>query len=333
MVIEKNLSAAVQFVKTHDLNDYYVALGSDSNTVFFKEKSPLERVWLFRKIIRCLYPEFVYTQSALQKVSLKMLSHIESHRPAEGAMIAKAIDRFTVNRLSNNKVHQTFLKLYPKSTAVELGATPLERIRAIRDAAIANQDGYVAFYKSGPTESYGNFASCPEGVRVFSERFVCAEAAFQYKKCQEAGVPEAELQGFFKATGEQAFRLSRSLENKHYSIWKTNLSNIGWFTGYRDEIMKKVVIAKYAQNSSLLKLLQASRGTYLIEHNSAAGKDDHWSDNGNGTGANMLGRMLMAIRDNSSFPRAGSAPSENEQIRIATYAAQFNGSKRPYPIW
>merc|ERR1711920_706262 len=40
--------------------------------------------------------------------------------------------------------------------------------------------------------------------------------------------------------------------------------------------------------------------TYLVEHNSQAGRDLQWSDNFDGTGTNWLGLQLMLIRDKLS---------------------------------
>ena len=62
----------------------------------------------------------------------------------------------------------------------------------------------------------------------------------------------------------------------------------------KDDIMRRAVRAKFAQNPELLAKLLATGDARLIEHTST---DAYWGDGGDGTGLNRLGEILMDIRD------------------------------------
>lgn len=190
-------------------------------------------------------------------------------------------------------------------------------------ANIAKRDGMVAFYKTGVTQSFGNFAECKNGITIGGNTFKCAEAAFQYEKCRLAGVPSNQLKDFLKTDGEEAFRISRRLITHTETV---SLKWLGWFSPKRQEIMWEILKQKYSQNPDILKLLQASGSAYLLEHNETPGRDDYWSDNHNGDGKNMLGLMLMAIRDGKGMPKNGNSS-------IIKQHAQTFEDNQPYPIW
>ncbi len=59
--------------------------------------------------------------------------------------------------------------------------------------------------------------------------------------------------------------------------------------------MRAVVAAKFAAKDFADGRLQTD-AAYLLEHNERTGRDDYWSDNADGTGRNMLGLSLMALR-------------------------------------
>ena len=160
--------------------------------------------------------------------------------------------------------------------------------------------GCVAFYLQGPTEFLGNFSHSP--ISIWGKTFLCAEAAFHWKKYELAShnspqmAADPMMNDFFLATGEKAFSLNRKFETKYPGVFAN-----GWKNGVRDEVMWEVQQAKYQQNPSHQKLLHATEKAYLLEHNQKA-RDNYWSDNEDGSGKNMLGQMLMALRDNQGKP-------------------------------
>ena len=58
--------------------------------------------------------------------------------------------------------------------------------------------------------------------------------------------------------------------------------------------MRAAVDAKFRQHAALRELLLATGDAKLVEHTD---RDAYWGDGGDGTGRNMLGRILMAIRE------------------------------------
>ena len=62
----------------------------------------------------------------------------------------------------------------------------------------------------------------------------------------------------------------------------------------RDEIMYKIVLAKFQQNKEIQEILLSTKDLKLVEHTK---NDSYWADGGDGLGKNMLGIILMKVRD------------------------------------
>jgi N-glycosidase YbiA len=61
----------------------------------------------------------------------------------------------------------------------------------------------------------------------------------------------------------------------------------------KDDVMRDAVRAKFTQHAELREALLATGEATLVEHTE---RDSYWGDGGDGSGQNMLGRILMAIR-------------------------------------
>lgn len=189
---------------------------------------------------------------------------------------------------------------------------PTNEIQKIAAAPInANGDRLVCFYKTGPTEFLGNFADWPAGIKIWGQTFPCAEAAFQWRKYSWAAEQnnridmqqDPQMLNFSTADGEQAFGLKTYFDTHYPQVYVS-----GWIDqGIRDQVMWEILQAKFTQNRHFWNLLKDTDGAYLLEHNNRKGKDAHWSDDHDGSGENMLGKMLMAIRDNKPCPTPGQA--------------------------
>jgi ribA/ribD-fused uncharacterized protein len=57
--------------------------------------------------------------------------------------------------------------------------------------------------------------------------------------------------------------------------------------------MRHAVKAKFLQHEDLRTLLLSTGEAKIVEH---TGNDDYWGDGGDGSGKNMLGRILMQVR-------------------------------------
>ena len=58
-------------------------------------------------------------------------------------------------------------------------------------------------------------------------------------------------------------------------------------------VLREAVLAKFTQHVDLRELLLATGDAKIVEHTE---QDDYWGDGGNGRGKNMLGRILMEVR-------------------------------------
>lgn len=61
----------------------------------------------------------------------------------------------------------------------------------------------------------------------------------------------------------------------------------------KDNVMRKGVFQKFFQHPKLRSVLFGTGQAYLAEHTT---RDSYWGDGGNGSGLNMLGRILMETR-------------------------------------
>lgn len=62
----------------------------------------------------------------------------------------------------------------------------------------------------------------------------------------------------------------------------------------KDDIMREAVMAKFTQRKDLKEILLSTGDATLVEHTE---NDSYWGDGGNGTGKNMLGKILMEVRE------------------------------------
>jgi N-glycosidase YbiA len=62
----------------------------------------------------------------------------------------------------------------------------------------------------------------------------------------------------------------------------------------KDSIMREAVLTKFSQHQDLREFLLSTGDSKLVEH---TGNDRYWGDGGDGSGRNMLGRILMSVRD------------------------------------
>jgi N-glycosidase YbiA len=73
-------------------------------------------------------------------------------------------------------------------------------------------------------------------------------------------------------------------------------------------VMRAAVLAKFTQHEELCTLLLSTGDSKLVEHTQ---NDDYWGDGGDGSGKNMLGRILMQVRESlrlSQDPEQATAP-------------------------
>ena len=62
----------------------------------------------------------------------------------------------------------------------------------------------------------------------------------------------------------------------------------------KDEVMRRAVLAKFTQHAELRDTLLATGDAMLVEHTR---NDSYWGDGGDGRGRNMLGQILVSVRE------------------------------------
>lgn len=137
----------------------------------------------------------------------------------------------------------------------------------------------IRFYSV--TDAYGAFSNfAPFPIVVRGERWATSEHYFQAQKFVDAKDRDAVRRA---KTPMIAARLGRDRSRKLRRDWES----------VKVSIMRDAVEAKFSQHDELRALLLATGDAKLVEHTE---NDDYWGDGGDGSGKNMLGRVLMDVR-------------------------------------
>ena len=138
----------------------------------------------------------------------------------------------------------------------------------------------VSFYSvSDELGQFSNFAPFP--IRVDGELWPTSEHYFQAQKFEDKAYRQ-KIQ--MAKTPMLAARLGRDRKQKLRRDWES----------VKVSVMRTAVLAKFAQHEDLGKLLLATGDAKIVEHTE---NDDYWGDGGDGSGKNMLGRILMEVRE------------------------------------
>lgn len=138
----------------------------------------------------------------------------------------------------------------------------------------------IKFYSV--TDEFGefsNFAYYP--VKIDGKIWSTTEHYFQAQKFNDPNYQEKIRKA---KTPNVAAILGRDRKQKIRNDWDSIKCNI----------MKKALLAKFTQHEILQELLRNTGKAKLIEHTE---NDNYWGDGGNGKGRNMLGTILMDIRE------------------------------------
>lgn len=138
----------------------------------------------------------------------------------------------------------------------------------------------IRFYSTA--DEYGcfsNFAAFP--IQLKKKRWPTSEHYFQAQKF--AGTTDEDEVRKAKSPMIAA-RMGRSRKRPLRRDWES--VKVG--------IMREAVLAKFTQHKDLQEILLATGDAEIIEHTS---KDAYWGDGGDGSGKNMLGKILMETRE------------------------------------
>ena len=137
----------------------------------------------------------------------------------------------------------------------------------------------INFYSvSDEHGEFSNFAPFP--IKLDGKTWPTSEHYFQAQKFLDDGIQKKIRQA---KSPSAAARMGRDRANPLRRDWER----------VKDDIMRKAVRAKFAQHDDLKKLLLDTGDANLVEHTE---NDSYWGDGGDGSGRNMLGRILMQVR-------------------------------------
>jgi ribA/ribD-fused uncharacterized protein len=157
----------------------------------------------------------------------------------------------------------------------------------------------INFYRV--KEPYGylsNFA--PHPITMDGKLWPTSEHWFQAQKFSGTNV-EAEMMEAIRLEPSpmKAVLLGRDRSKPRRENWSS----------LRDDLMRQAVRAKFAQHADIRASLLSTGDALIVEHTT---NDDYWGDGGDGSGANMLGKILMEVREELrsgqalDFPEAGA---------------------------
>lgn len=137
----------------------------------------------------------------------------------------------------------------------------------------------VRFYRVA--EAFGCFSNfAPYPIVIDGDNWPTSEHYFQAQKFVS---PEIRERIRSAPSPMRAARLGRSRKHAIRSDWEYQ----------KVEVMRKALLAKFSQHPDILAILNSTNSAAIVEHT----KDDSfWGDGGDGSGQNMLGKLLMEVR-------------------------------------
>lgn len=153
----------------------------------------------------------------------------------------------------------------------------------------------INFYLTNrPFGEFSNFAAY--SIRLKGRNWPTAEHYFQAQKFVDTPDEEEVRQA---TSPMAAAKMGRDRSRPLRKDWEA----------VKDDIMRQAVRAKFEQHPELSELLISTGEAKIVEHTS---NDSYWGDGGDGSGRNMLGRILMEMRDSlQSDLQSDVHPPEN----------------------
>lgn len=131
-------------------------------------------------------------------------------------------------------------------------------------------------------EPYGCFSNfAPYPVTMDGKEWPTSEHYFQAQKFHDEAYQEAIRAA---KSPKEAARMGRDRSKPLREDWET----------VKDEVMHRVVLAKFTQHADIRSVLLCTGDALIVEHSRKA---PYWGDGGDGSGKNVLGRILMRIRE------------------------------------
>jgi ribA/ribD-fused uncharacterized protein len=139
----------------------------------------------------------------------------------------------------------------------------------------------IKFYgRSGPCFEFSNFARYP----IMIDGRVWKTSEHYYQAMKFDGNDE-HVNVIFRAKSPME---AATKGREHHRPLRDDWDEV------KDDVMYKALVAKFTQHKYLREVLLGTGDAILIEHTR---NDSYWGDGGDGTGKNMLGILLMKLRE------------------------------------
>jgi ribA/ribD-fused uncharacterized protein len=135
------------------------------------------------------------------------------------------------------------------------------------------------YHLNKPYGFFSNFAPYP--IHLKEKLWPTSEHYFQAQKFVGTEHEEEVRQA---QTPLEAAQLGRDWKRPLRPDWEA----------VKDDIMREALSAKFTQHPDLKDKLLETRDATLVEHTK---NDNYWGDGGDGNGKNMLGELLMELRE------------------------------------
>jgi ribA/ribD-fused uncharacterized protein len=138
----------------------------------------------------------------------------------------------------------------------------------------------IKFYSvSDEYGEFSNFARYP--IKLSGKVWPTTEHYFQAMKFES----KSDQEEIRKAKSPmEAAKKGRDRKRKLKRNWES----------IKDNVMREALLAKFTQHDDIKSLLLSTGEAKIVEHTE---NDSYWGDGGDGSGRNMLGRLLMEVRE------------------------------------
>jgi N-glycosidase YbiA len=148
----------------------------------------------------------------------------------------------------------------------------------------------INFYR--PNDEYGVFSNfARHRVYLDGKTWPTSEHYFQAQKFLDDAIREKIRHA---KTPKVAAEMGRDRSKPLRRDWEH----------VKDDVMRQAVRTKFTRHEDLRKTLLDTGDAILVEHTM---NDSYWGDGGDGSGKNMLGRILMEIRAELRAARSNRA--------------------------
>lgn len=138
----------------------------------------------------------------------------------------------------------------------------------------------INFYD--PRDEFGCFSNFARySLLLDGKMWPTSEHYFQAQKFED---PQIKEEVRMCKTPRLAANMGRDRKNPIRRDWES----------VKVEVMRKAVRAKFTQQEDIRAVLLSTGDAKIVEHTT---NDSYWGDGGDGSGKNMLGRILMEIRE------------------------------------